>query len=74
MEPIFWKKLETNIKAQVLRRFQRVLRMISELRKLGYQGLKIYPYAGAAGKLAHPERGFDALPRGYKQPDFQLYQ
>ena len=24
MEPIFWKKLETNIKAQVLRRFQRI--------------------------------------------------
>ena len=35
--------------AKTVRRCQRVLRMISELHKLGFQGLRIYPYQGAVG-------------------------
>ena len=55
------EKIRDKYKAQVLRRCQRVLRMISELHKLGYQGLRIYPYQGATGNWRveiHPYSNF----------------
>ena len=54
-------KIQDKYMAQVLRRCQRVLRMVSELHKLGFQGLRIYPYQGAVGNWRveiHPSNHF----------------
>ena len=57
------EKIQNKYMAQVLRRCQRVLRMVSELHKLGFQGLRIYPYQGAVGNWRveiHPSNHFSS--------------
>ena len=57
------EKIQDKYMTQVLRRCQRVLRMVSELHKLGFQGLRIYPYQGAVGNWRveiHPSNHFSS--------------